>query len=300
MKPANKIWINGKVRKISNQYPLDFHQGLNYGACIYDGIRVYQTQKGPAIFRLDDHIARFLYSASALRMNINMSHDNIAQAIMKTVTANNITSGYIRPIAYYNAPKMGINILNAELMMKILVWPWRETHTAPSMNLYVSSYKRLSPNSIDIKAKIAGYYSGGLLGYIEAQEHGYDEALYLDEKGHISECSISNFFMIKNGTIYTSKKSHILDGITRQTVLRIAGDQRIDVYEKNLTPDFLYDIEDAFISGTSIEMRRVNKIDTYYTDSTPEPSQTLLSLQKYYHDVVHGMLPKYHSWLTWI
>lgn len=295
MKPAPYVWMNGKIVPFSKTKITAFHQGLNYGACIYDGIRSYKTDHGPAIFRLDDHIDRFLYSAFVLNMKLGYTKADIIKAIKNLMRKNKISSGYIRPVAFYSEPKMGINILNTHITFLILVWQWDDSKPTGSTSLYISKYRRLSPASINIKAKIAGYYVNGLLGFLDARNAGYDQPLFLDDKGYLAEGAINNIFIVKKRVLYTPTSRNILQGITRDTIIHIAKKLELKVIEKNIRPMFLKNADEIFLTGTGIQLQQVEKIHRYFT--VKKKSEVTDLIQKYYKEITAGHITKYRHWL---
>lgn len=296
MKPSPNIWINGKIAPISKGKILSFHQGLNYGACVYEGIRCYKTDQGTAVFRLKEHIDRLFYSASVLNMNIGFTKAQVEQAVLDIIRKNKITSGYIRPIAFYSEPKMGINILDSEVTFMILTWPWNDAKPVGATTLSIPKYRRLSPAAIDIRAKISGYYANGLLGFIEAKKAGSDLPLFLDEKGFLTESSISNFFIAKGKTLYTPTTRNILNGITRDTVISIASDLKLKVVEKDIRPDFLKNADEVFLTGTGIQLQSVKEVKNHF--SLKKDPVITNSINEYYKRISTGKVAKYKKWLT--
>jgi len=297
MKPANKIWLNGKVTPLAKASFLSFHQGLNYGACVYEGIRFYKIGKRPMVFRLKEHIKRFFYSASVLEMNLDSTEKEMAMAIKDVIKANKLMSGYVRPMAFYSEPKMGINIIGAKLTVVIFVWPWRDVQKEKSITMKIVKIRRLDPTTVDLKAKISGYYANALLGFLEARRAGFDEPLFLDLNGFIAEGAINNIFIIKKGVIYTPKRGNVLEGITRDTVIKIARGAGFKVVEKNIRPDFLKNAEEIFLTGTGIELERVTKIHRYFSQKNLRQS-ILADLNRRYKMVVTGYEPRYKVWFT--
>ena len=297
MKPLNNIWLNGKITHLKKASFLNFHQGLNYGACVYDGIRFYRTQNGSIIFRLGEHLNRFFYSASVLDMNLGITKKGLGEAIKNLVRANKLTSGYIRPMAFYSEPKMGINIIGAKLTIAVFVWPWRDNLKEKPVKMKIVKMRRLAPSTVDLKAKIGGYYANGLLGFIEARRGGFDEPLFLDVRGFVAEGAVNNIFVVKNKKLYTPRVENILGGITRDTIIRIACDMGMKVYEKNIRPNFLRQADEIFLTGTGIELRRVTKIQGYFLQhQAPQP--VFAGLQNQYRKIVAGKISKYKSFLT--
>jgi branched-chain amino acid aminotransferase len=297
MKPARTIWLNGSMAPLQKAQCFSFHQGLNYGACVYDGIRFYKTKHGSAIFRLNEHIDRFFYSASVLHMKLGISKSDFKKVIKSLVRANSLTSGYIRPMAFYSEPKMGINIIDARLTVVVFVWPWNECTEEKVVKMKVVKIRRLDPSTVDLKAKISGYYVNGLLGFLEAQKARCDEPLFLDTRKYIAEGAVNNIFIVKHKALYTPASHNILGGVTRDTVIRIAQDMGIPVYEKDMKLDFLRHADEVFLTGTGIELERVIKIPGYFAQRKISQS-VFATLGDQYKKVVRGEERAYKSWLT--
>lgn len=296
MKPANKIWLNGKITSISGARFLNFNQGLNYGACIYEGIRFYKTSKCPGVFRLREHTDRFFYSAKTLGMDLGLTKGEFMEAIKQTIRANKLSSGYLRPLAYYSEPKMGINIIGSELTLSIFVWPWRDEINTKRVCMKIVKTRRLDPSTVDFKAKIGGYYANSLLGFLEARRAGFDEPLFLDTKGFIAEGAINNIFIVRSGILYTPESGNILSGITRDSIIKIAGDLGIKVVEKKLRPEFLRLADEIFLTGTGIELERVGKIQNFF-DKKSDVTKITDKLQDRYREIVSGRIKKYFNWI---
>lgn len=296
MKPLNKIWINGKIAPLAHANLLSFHQGLNYGACVYDGVRCYASPNGVAIFRLREHLDRFFYSASVLKMKLGFDKKQVAQGIKDLIKANGITSGYIRPMAFYSEPKMGINILGSRVTFVIFAWKHKNQKQAKAIRLYITKYKRLSPQIVDIKAKISGYYANSLLGFLDAQSSGYDQPLFLDAAGYLAEGAINNIFIVKNKTLYTPTDKNILNGITRDTVMAIAKNLKLKVVERNIQPSFLKKAGEIFLTGTGVQLLRVKEVKGYYKNNKESTVVDLIS--KDYEKITRGQIKKYNKWLT--
>ncbi len=297
MNPSEKIWINGQIKLSSESLMFPFSQGLNYGAAIYEGIRFYDTDFGPAIFRLHEHLDRLFYSASVLKMTLHYSKNDLKNAMLDVIKINGLESGYLRPLAFYSEPKMGINIFNSEITVIMPAWPWTEGISEKPVNLKISKYEKTSHKAIDVKAKIAGYYANNLLGFIDAREAGYDGPIFLDSDGFIAEGAVNNIFIIKNGIIYTPTPRNILPGITRDSIIKIAGDLNLEIKECDMKPDFLADADEVFLTGTGIELDAVKNIEGYFENKN-ERWPITDELSKYFYKITHGRIEKYKKWLT--
>lgn len=298
MKPAGKIWFNYKIVPSTNKL-FGFNQALNYGAAVYEGIRFYRTEQGPAIFRLHDHLDRFFYSAHTLRMKLGCNKQQLAAAIKKIIKINHLPCGYIRPISFFAEAKMGINILDTKVDTAIFTWPWNDREIPKPTCLKVVKYRRVGSDSLDVKAKIAGYYATALLGFIEARESGFDQPLFLDKNGFVAEGAINNIFIVKGKTIYTSKSNSILGGITRDTILTIAPDVDLRVRLINMKPEFLNTADEVFLTGTGIEMQPVTEVKRCFKNKNKAWPTTKLLLS-YYQKIIQGKIKEYKKWLTYV
>ncbi|OGZ96147.1 MAG: branched-chain-amino-acid transaminase [Candidatus Sungbacteria bacterium RIFCSPLOWO2_02_FULL_51_17] len=297
MKPAQKIFLNGRIAPLNKAHAPMFHQGLNYGACVYEGIRVYRTPQGPAVFRLQEHLDRFFYSASVLAMNLGMNKKEFAHTIENVVKANAISSGYIRPMAFYSEAKMGINIIGAKLTIVVFAWPWKDAPPNRAMTMKIVHTRRLDPSTVDLRAKISGYYANGLLGFLEAKKAGCDEPLFLDTHGFLAEGAVNNIFIVKRKTLYTPARGTILGGVTRDTVITLARDMGVIVQEKRIRPEFLRTADEVFLTGTGIELERVRSIPGYFSERHKTAS-IMAIIEQQYRKVTCGDAPRYRRWLT--
>lgn len=299
MKIAEKIWMNGKIVSSSKAKLFSFHQGLNFGACVYDGLRCHKTKNGVSFFRINDHIDRLFYSASVLEMNFDYSKEQIHKAIIDLVKVNKISSGYIRPIIFYSDPKMGINILGSKVTFMILVFPWDSSkESLKPTKLLISKYTRISPKSIDLKAKISGYYSNGLLGFIEAKKQGYDQPLFLDDKGYLTESAVSNIFVVKDNVLYTPTTNNSLNGFTRDTILKIVKDIDLKVVEKNIKPEFLKNADEVFLTGTGVNLQPVESVKGFF--KSKNNNKIINQIDDYYKKVIFGEVRKYSRWVKFL
>lgn len=299
MKPAKIIWKNNHLAQLKSAKELSFNQGLNYGACIYEGVRCYQTPRGPAIFRLPEHRKRFFNSAKILHLPLPFNQIEFTAAVKTLIRKNHLTNAYLRPIAYYSDPKMGINVLNSKSTALIFAWPWKILRKKPPVRLAITRYRRLDPRTVNLNAKIAGYYANGLLGFLDVRQKGYDEPLFLDTKGYVAEGAVNNIFVIKGRRIYTPQLGPILSGITRNTIIRIARDLGYKISEIKMKPSFLKNADEIFLTGTGTELTPVSVIRGYF-----QPKIISLSasqrIQTYYSKIVQGEIKKYQSWLTFV
>lgn len=296
MKPINKVWRNGQISTLAKT-KFDFNQALNYGAAVFEGMRFYETDNGPAIFRLDEHLNRFMYSASNLGMRLKFNKDNLKKAIIDLVKLSKLTSGYIRPVAYYDQFKAGANTLNTQVDMLIFVWPWDDHKKQAAVKLKIAKDLRIDAKRVDFKSKITGYYANGIVGFLEVQKHDYDLPLFLDKNGYITESTISNIFIFKKNILYTPKLGNVLSGVTRDSIISIAKDTGFKVVAKSLKPEFIEDADEVFITGDGMELLPVMKVDKYF-DNVALVWPKTTKLQDAYYQMVHTSESKYSGWLT--
>ncbi|MDO8507359.1 MAG: branched-chain-amino-acid transaminase [bacterium] len=295
MSLSEKIWFDGKIVDKADANAFFFNQALNFGASVFDGIRIYDTKNGPCLFRIDDHIDRFFYSLHALRMKSGFSKEDLKRAVIEIAKENKITSGYVRPLSFYSEPKMGINILDSKVSTAILTWPWDDGSRQKPVTVKISKYKRLSPESADLRAKIGGYYAPGILAFIDAREAGYDLPMMLDENGNIAEGAVSNFFFVKDGKLYVPRADKILEGITSSTIVSLAEDLGIEVILADFSPEDLKSAEEAFFTSTGAKLQQIERIESFFTSKGFEVTE---KIQGYFEQVVGGEVEKYTKWLT--
>lgn len=296
METVRYIWMNG------TQVPWDQAQihvlthSLHYGGGVFEGIRFYETDKGPAIFRLKDHVERLFRSAHVLQMKIPYSKEEVEQAIRDLVTSNGISSGYIRPIAYFAYGKMGLNPKGSPVHVSVALWPWGAYLEKDVVRVKLSKYKRPDPQTVQVEAKITGHYVNSILASLEAHGLGFDEALLLDTNGNVAEGPGENIFFVKNNILFTPRRGNILPGITRASVMKLAKDHNFECEEKKIRLKELLQADEVFFTGTAAEITAIGSIDdVFFRDGTMGPvTKTLRDL---YLDVAHGKKPDYSDWL---
>lgn len=293
-----KIWINGAlVNEQDANVPMLSHS-LHYGSGVFEGIRFYETENGPAIFRVKEHIDRLFYSAKAFDYDVDYSYDDILNAMKEVIQANNLTDGYIRPLIFYGEGNLGVNPTGAKMYVIIAAWAWGKYFANDGLAIKTSDIIRIHPQSTDVCAKISGVYQNSIQAGLSVKKHGYDDALLLDFEGNIAEGPSANFFMVKDNTLYTPKTGSILPGITRATIIQIAKDSGYEVVEKELTLDDAYVADEAFFCGTAAEVTPILAIDDKKLGDGTHPIAT--KLQKVYGDVVRGKKPEYMEWLVFV
>ena len=276
---------------------------LHYGLGVFEGIRCYATEKGPAIFRLKEHVDRLFSSAHIFLMKIPFTEKEIAEAISKTVLVNKIRECYIRPLVYIGYGAMGLYPKDNPVKVSIAAWPWGtylgEDGITNGIRIKVSSFIRGHVNSNLSRGKVCGYYVNSQLAKKEAISCGYDEALLLDTEGYVSEGSGENVFIVRNGVLKTTPLTSILEGITRDSIMEIARNEGIEVVEERFTRDELYIADEAFFTGTAAEVTPIREVDGRIIGEG-KPGKVTKRLQSIFFDVVKGRNKNYESWLTYV
>lgn len=274
---------------------------LHYGLGMFEGIRCYKTDKGSAIFRLEEHVDRLFASAHIFSIEIPYSRKEIRDAIIKTIKVNNLRECYIRPLVYIGYGAMGLYPKGNPISVAIAAWPWGaylgDEGIDKGIRIQVSSFTRHHVNSSMTRAKVCGYYVNSQIAKKEAIMGGYDEAVLLDPEGYVSEGSGENIFIVRNGQIKTTPLTTILEGITRDSIIKIARDNRIPVVEERFTRDEIYIADEAFFTGTAAEVTPIREIDNRKIGIGSRGTITK-KLQSIFFDVVKGKNKKYESWLT--
>jgi len=274
---------------------------LHYGLGMFEGIRCYQTRQGPAIYRLDEHVARLFNSARIFLMEIPYTEREIRDAIMKTIQANRMKECYIRPLVYIGYGAMGLYPKGNPVSVSIAVWSWGaylgDEGLKNGIKVKTSSFIRNHVNANMTRGKVCGYYVNSQLAKKEAIACGYDEALLLDTEGYVSEGSGENVFIVRNGVLKTTPLTSILEGITRDSIMEIAKDEGINVREERFTRDELYIADEAFFTGTAAEVTPIRELDGRVIGQG-KPGRMTRKLQSVFFDIVKGRNKKYKSWLT--
>ena len=295
MQETEFIWMNGKFVKWEDAKIHVLTHALHYGSGVFEGIRVYKTNKGAAIFRLKEHVKRLFDSAESLFMKIPYSQEDIEEAIKETVKINKLEEGYIRPIVFYGYGKMGLDPKGAKIEVAIAVWPW-PSYIGDSAKVAVSSFVRISPKSLKADKKVCGHYINSILASLEAKEKGYDEALLLDSEGKVAEGPGENIFLVKEGKIKTVPlRGQILPGITRDSVIKIAKDLGYEVLEEDISLEELKQADELFFTGTAAEVTPITQLD----DKEFKIGEITKNLKKNYLDIVRGK-EGYEGWLEYV
>lgn len=298
------IWMDGEFVDWRDAKVHVLTHTLHYGVGVFEGVRAYETDKGPAIFRLNRHTERLLQSAKIMGMEIPYSVDEINQAQIEAVAKNELQSGYLRPMAYYGSEAMGLHAHGLKVHLMVAAWPWGtylgDEALDKGIRVKTSSFNRHHVNSTMAKAKTNGHYTNSIMALQEAERCGYDEALMLDTSGYVAEGSGENIFIIRRGKVYTPALTSALEGITRDTVVELMRDDMgLEVIEKQITRDEVYTSDEAFFTGTAAEVTPIQSLDDRMVGDGNR-GQITAEIQTRYFDVVNGRNPSRNSWLTYI
>jgi len=304
MKETGKIWMNGKLVPFKNAKVHVLTHALHYSTSIFEGIRCYDTPEGSAIFRLPEHVDRFFNSAKMYSMKMPYSNKKINDGIIKTVKVNKLKQCYIRPLAYYGYGTMGLTPTNNKVDVSISCWEWKMGESKAGKysgaKCKISKWIRIDSKSQPMQAKSAANYSNAALARMEALNAGYDEAIMLNNKGHVAEGSAENIFVVKNGKITTPPlDADILNGITRDSAIKILKSNKIKVIEKNLRINDLLKSDEIFMTGTAAEVKSVTRVNKTKIGNG-KIGEFTKELQDSFMDTVMGQNKKYRSWLRFI
>ena len=304
MKETVKIWMNGKLVPFKNAKVHVLTHALHYSTSIFEGIRCYDTPDGSAIFRLPEHVDRFFNSAKMYSMKMPYSKKKITDAIVNTVKANKLKQCYIRPLAYYGYGTMGLTPTNNKVDVSISCWEWKMGESKAGKfsgaKCKISKWIRIDSKSQPMQAKSAANYSNAALARMEALNAGYDEAIMLNNKGHVAEGSAENIFVVKNGKITTPPlDADILNGITRDSAIKLLKSNKIKVIEKNIKISDLLKADEIFMTGTAAEVKSVTRVDKTKIGNG-KIGEVTKELQDSFMDTVMGKNKKFLSWLRFI
>ena len=298
------IWMDGEMVDWRGAKVHVLTHTLHYGLGVFEGVRTYETDKGPAIFRLERHSERLLQSAKIMGMKIPFSAEQISQAQLDSVKDNNLKSAYIRPMAWYGSQAMGLHAKGLKTHLMVAAWEWGtylgEEALSKGIRVKTSSFSRHHVNSTMAKAKTNGNYTNSILATQEAESCGYDEALLLDTNGYVAEGAGENIFIIRRGKIYTPELTSALEGITRDSICQmVKEDLGLEIIEKQITRDEVYTADEAFFTGTAAEITPIRSLDDREIGNGTAGDITL-DIQRRYFDIVHGRDPKRSDWLTYV
>jgi len=300
---TEKIWMDGKFVEWDDAKVHVLTHSLHYGLAIFEGIRCYNTEKGPAVFRLKDHVERLFKSAHIFTLKIPFTEEEVFEAIKETIRINKIDSCYIRQIVFVGYGNMGVYPKNNPIQVAIAVWSWGaylgEEGLQKGIRVKTSSFIRNHVNSNMSRGKVSGYYVNSQLAKIEAILCGFDEAVLLDTEGYVSEGSGENIFLVRKGILKTTPLTSILEGITRDSVITISKDLGIEVKEERFTRDELYISDEAFFTGTAAEITPIREIDGR-TIGLGSRGPLTEKIQNLFFDIVKGKVSKYQHWLDFV
>jgi branched-chain amino acid aminotransferase len=298
------IWKDGELVEFEKATVHMLTAALHYGAAVFEGIRAYGTDKGPAIFRLKEHVERLLKSAEIFGFrDLPYTVDSVAQAVKDTVKANGFEECYIRPLLYLTGGAWNLNVDAGKPAMMIAVWKWSnylgEEALAKGIRANISSYTRHHPNVSMTKAKIAGNYVNSILAKTESVRLGFEEAIMLDPQGYVGECTGENIFVVRRGKVITPATAPVLEGITRHTIHTIAKDLGYGVLEDPISRDQLYAADEVFVCGTAAEVIGLSEID-FRKIGDGKTGPVTRAIQNVYHDLIRGKVAKYEEWCDYV
>jgi len=295
------IWYDGKMVPWREATTHVLTHTLHYGMGVFEGERAYKTDKGTAIFRLTEHTDRLFRSAHILNMNIPFDKKAINEATRSVVKQNNLETAYIRPMCFYGSEGMGLRADNLKVHVIIAAWEWGtylgDEALEKGIRIHTSSFTRHHVNVTMCRAKANGNYINSIMALQEAQADGYDEALLLDVDGFVAEGSGENIFIVQNGVLYTPELTSALEGITRDTIFKLAADENIKLVEKRITRDEVYVADEAFFTGSAAEVTPIRELDNRRIGDGKRGPITE-KLQSLYFDQVHGRRKAYPEWLA--
>ncbi|HEY7694098.1 MAG TPA: branched-chain amino acid transaminase [Gaiellaceae bacterium] len=300
MQESEKIWLNGELVDWADARVHVGAHGLHYGTGVFEGIRCYATERGPAVFRLVDHLDRLEASAGLLYMELPYTTDELRSACFETLAVNGLEASYLRPIAFYGYGELGVHSGENRIDVAIICFPWGaylgEESQQQGVRVMVSSWRRVGPNTIPHAAKATGVYLNSMLATHEARRCGYDEAILLTEDGYVADGPGETIFVVKDGNVHTPDlSSSILPGITRDSIVQIAQDLGYPVVQKPLIRSDLYLADEVFMTGTAVEVTPVRSIDDHEIGVGP----VTLELQAAYKDTVEGRSERWAQWLDY-
>jgi len=302
MQKSGRIWMNGRLVPFKDARVHVLTHALHYSTSIFEGIRCYNTQRGPAIFRLPEHVNRLFKSAKLYSMKMRYSKRQVTDAVIQTVNANRLKECYIRPLAYYGSGTMGLTPTPNKVDLSISCWAWKMGESKAGKfsgaKCKISSWLKIDSRAQPMKAKAASNYANAALARVEALGEGYDEAIMLNYHGKVAEGSAENIFVVKNGEIITPPPAAgILEGITRDSVIQIIEENGGYVVETDLERDDLYDADEVFMTGTAAEVKSVTQVDAVKIGGGKVGNVTK-ALQGSFMDAATGRDERFLSWLT--
>ena len=300
---TDTIWMDGKFVPWDEATIHVLTHSLHYGLGVFEGIRCYQTERGSAVFRLEEHMRRLYDSAQIVGLAVPVTQDDFTEAVLETIRANEMKACYIRPLIWLGYGSMGVNPKGAPTHAMVAVWSWGaylgEEGLARGIRVKVSSFTSHHPNSYMTKAKTTGNYAVSQMAKLEAVGAGYDEALMLDPEGLVTQGSGENIFIVRDGVIKTPPLHSVLGGITRDTVVRLAAEQDVELQVAPFARDEVYVADEAFFTGTAAEVTPIREVDGRAIRSG-EPGPVTKRIQSAFFEIVNGRDESKRDWLTFI
>jgi branched-chain amino acid aminotransferase len=310
---AKKFWYMGKFYEWNHPNIHVMSHALHYGTSVFEGIRAYNTPKGPAVFRLPEHVDRFFHSASTLSMEVPYSKEEIIEAIKSVIKENKLESAYIRPLLFYSFGNLGLVPKFSPVELTIGAWDWGAylgEKTEKGANVYITPWKRVHHSQLKMTAKLGGVYVQSAICGIEARSLGYDEAVFLNLEGNIAEGPGENIFIVKGGLLITNdKKESVLEGITRESVLEMAQNLGIETRIEPMTKEGFLQADEIFFSGTAVEIAPIIRVadgsnpqgeKKEYVIGSGKAGDITQQLAKTYKDAVRGNIKEYEKWLSYV
>ena len=298
------IWMNGEMLPFEKATLHFLTPALHYGAAVFEGIRAYNTAKGPAVFRLREHTERLFDSARVLGFReFPWTVDEVSAAIKQTVKVNGFTDCYIRPLLYLDAGGWNLSVDSGKPSLAIAAWEWNnylgDEALAKGIRANISTFTRHHVNVMMTKAKISGNYANSILAKTESMRLGFEEAIMLDPQGYVAECTGENLFLVRDGKVITPSTAPVLEGITRHSIFTIAKDLGCEVLEQPVSRDQLYIADEAFVCGTAAECIGLSEID-FRKIGDGKTGPVTRAIQKVYHEAIRGKLPQYEHWCDYV
>jgi branched-chain amino acid aminotransferase len=298
---ADLIWMNGELVAWEDAKVHVLTHCLHYGTGVFEGMRAYETERGTAIFRHEEHLDRLYKSAQLYYMPIPYTLPELRTAVHEVVARNNLPSCYIRPIAFRGAGVMGINPLEAPVEVAIAAWPWGaylgDAAKEKGVRAKVTSWRRISSDSLIPHAKASGQYLNSVLAKIESHKAGYEEGILLDDHGFVCEGTGENIYVVRDGVVFTPPQTAaILDGINRKSVIQIARDEGYELVERDIARAELYLADEVFMTGTAAELTPIREVDDLPV-GTGQPGEITRVVQREFEDALHGRSERYAEWL---
>ncbi len=298
------IWMDGELVEFEKATLHFLTPALHYGVGVFEGIRCYETERGPAVFRLKEHAERLVASAKVLGFReLPYTAAELADAIRLTVSANGFAECYIRPLIYLTHGGWNLTVDTGKASVGIAVWEWKNYLGAEALEkgirANIASFTRHHPNVMMTKAKITGNYANSVLAKTESVRLGFEEAIMLDPQGYVAECTGENLFLVRNGKVYTSPTAAVLEGITRDSILTLAGDLGYAVVEQPISRDQLYIADEVFVCGTAAECIALCEID-FRTIGAGKMGPVTRAIQQAFHAALRGQHPRSAEWLDYV